>query len=330
MNKINILGIETSCDETSLAIVQNGEKVIAMVTNTQIEEFKDLGGVVPEMASRMHAQNIFYVYEALLKKADMTISDIDAIAVTQGPGLIGSLLVGINFAKTLAIEYNKKLIAINHMEAHIYACNLENEMKFPHLSLIVSGGHTEFIYMKDHLNFQKIGGTHDDALGECYDKVGRMLKLPYPGGPEIDELAQNGIDEYDLPYPLNDNTLDFSFSGIKSACHNLINTKQMKNEEINKENFAHSFQKRVLGVVNKKFDIALEKHDVIQASIVGGVSANSELRKRKTDKIIIPSIEYTTDNAAMIGSIGYFYYLENKFEDLIQFDVKVNLEIKHT
>lgn len=330
MKLINILAIETSCDETSIAIVQNGKKVIEQVTNTQIEKFKDLGGVVPEMASRMHAQNIFYVYNEVFRNSEITIEEISAIAVTQGPGLMGSLLVGINFAKMLALEYKKKLIAINHMEAHIYACNIEHEMKFPHLSLIVSGGHSEFILLKDHLDFVKIGSTLDDALGECFDKVGRMLKLPYPGGPEIDRLAKVGIDEYPLPYPKDDQSLDFSFSGIKSACYNLINTKTMKGEVINRENFACSFQNRVFDVVKKKLDIAIETYKPLQVSIVGGVSANSQLRKKINEDIIIPNIKYSTDNAAMIGALGYFYYKEGKFVNPLTLNVNVGLEIEES
>lgn len=327
-DNIYILSIETSCDETSMAIVKNGNEVIKQITNTQIDYFKSLGGVVPEMASRMHAQNIFYVYEELFSQSYIKIEEIDAIAVTQGPGLIGSLLVGINFAKILAKEYNKKLIAVNHMQGHIYACQLEQKMEYPHLSLILSGGHSEFVYLEEEMKFKKIGDTLDDALGECFDKIAKILELPYPGGPEIDKLSQNGEDEYDLPYPKNDNTLDFSFSGIKSAAYNLSNTNKMKGRTINKNNFAFSFQKRVMTVVEKKLKIAIDEYKPKQVSIVGGVSANSYLRNIKDiNNLIIPNIKYTTDNAAMIGAAAYNMYNKKQFIDPDEIDVIVDKEV---
>ncbi len=330
MKDIYILAIESSCDETSIAIVKNGKEVISQITNTQIEYFKEIGGVVPEMASRMHADNIFYVYEEVLKKSQMTICDIDAIAVTQGPGLIGSLIVGVNFAKTLAMLHDKPLIGVNHLKAHIYAVNLENEMKFPHLSLIISGGHTELIYLKENMSFKKIGQTLDDAVGESYDKVARLLSLGYPGGPKIDKLANIGEATYDLPMPKNDNTLDFSFSGLKSACFNMVNTNKMKGIEINKENFATSFQNVVVNTLLNKFKLAYDMYDIEQCSIVGGVSANSKIREefnKKYNNLIIPSMNYTTDNAAMIGSIAYHMYLNNEFSDILTFDANVSEKI---
>ncbi len=330
MKDIYILAIESSCDETSIAIVKNGKEVISQITNTQIEYFKEIGGVVPEMASRMHADNIFYVYEEVLKKSQMTICDIDAIAVTQGPGLIGSLIVGVNFAKTLAMLHDKPLIGVNHLKAHIYAVNLENEMKFPHLSLIISGGHTELIYLEENMSFKKIGQTLDDAVGESYDKVARLLSLGYPGGPKIDKLANIGEATYDLPMPKNDNTLDFSFSGLKSACFNMVNTNKMKGIEINKENFATSFQNVVVNTLLNKFKLAYDMYDIEQCSIVGGVSANSKIReefKKKYNNLIIPSMNYTTDNAAMIGSIAYHMYLNNEFSDILMFDANVSEKI---
>ncbi len=330
MKDIYILAIESSCDETSIAIVKNGKEVISQITNTQIEYFKEIGGVVPEMASRMHADNIFYVYEEVLKKSKMTIGDIDAIAVTQGPGLIGSLIVGVNFAKTLAMLHDKPLIGVNHLKAHIYAVNLENEMKFPHLSLIISGGHTELIYLEENMSFKKIGQTLDDAVGESYDKVARLLSLGYPGGPKIDKLANIGEATYDLPMPKNDNTLDFSFSGLKSACFNMVNTNKMKGIEINKENFATSFQNVVVNTLLNKFKLAYDMYDIEQCSIVGGVSANSKIREefnKKYNNLIIPSMNYTTDNAAMIGSIAYHMYLNNEFSDILTFDANVSEKI---
>lgn len=326
---IYILAIESSCDETSIAILKNKE-LIKQITNTQIDKFKDLGGVVPEMASRMHTTNIFYVYKELFDSVDYTIEDIDAIAVTQGPGLIGSLLVGVNFAKTLSMIYNKPLIGVNHMEAHIYAVELEKEIQYPHLSLIVSGGHTELVYVKSELNFKKIGQTLDDAVGESYDKVARMFNLPYPGGPEIDKLATLGNPNYELPMPKNDGTLDFSFSGLKSACYNFVNTKNMKNETINVEDFAASFQDVVVKTLLNKFDIAYKEFGPRSCSVVGGVSANSKIRKdflAKYPNLIIPNLKYTTDNAAMVGVIGYHKYLKQDFEEVIDFDGNVELEI---
>lgn len=330
MKDIYILAIESSCDETSIAVVKNGKEIISHVTNTQIEHFKEIGGVVPEMASRMHADNIFYVYEEAMEKANIKIEDIDAIAVTQGPGLIGSLIVGVNFAKTLAMIYKKPLIGVNHLKAHIYAVNLEEEMKFPHLSLIISGGHTELIYLKDSMSFKKIGQTLDDAVGESYDKVARLLNLGYPGGPKIDELAKKGNIVYDLPMPKNDESLDFSFSGLKSACFNMVNTYKMKNQEINREDFAASFQDVVVRTLLNKFSNAYKKYDVKQSSIVGGVSANSKIREefiKKYDNMIIPKLEFTTDNAAMIGSIAYKMYLNKEFSDIYEFDADVSEKI---
>ncbi len=330
MKDIYILAIESSCDETSIAIVKNGKEVITQVTNTQIEHFKKIGGVVPEMASRMHAEDIFYVYEEALSLSQMSMDDIDAIAVTKGPGLIGSLIVGVNFAKTLAMIHNKPLIGVNHLKAHIYAVNLENEMKFPHLSLIISGGHTELVYLKENMSFKKLGQTLDDAVGESYDKVARLLSLGYPGGPEIDKLAKKGKDTYDLPMPKNDKTLDFSFSGLKSASFNMVNTNKMKGIEINKENFCTSFQNVVVNTLLNKFELAYKKYDIKQCSIVGGVSANSKIRKEfknKYDNLIIPSMLYTTDNAAMIGAIGYQMYLNKEFSNIETFDANVSEKI---
>ncbi len=331
MKDVIIFAIETSCDETSLALVKNGTEVLKQVTNTQIDKFKDLGGVVPEVSSRLHEKNIFYVYQELFKQTNISWDDIDAIAITQGPGLIGSLLVGVNFAKALAHIHNKKLIGINHMQAHIYAVCLQQKMKFPHLSLIISGGHTELVYLEKENHFLKIGYTLDDAVGECYDKVARLLGMKYPGGPEIDRLAQTGEDTYKLPIPKNDETLNFSFSGLKSACYNTVNTLKMRGEQISKNNFARSFQNVILDNLDSKFELAYNKYKPIQTSIVGGVSANIDIRKhfsQKYDNIIIPELKYTTDNAAMIGALAYIKYKENNFENILNFDANVNLEIE--
>lgn len=325
-----ILGIETSCDETSVAVLKGKNNLLSLVTNTQIEFFSEIGGVVPEMASRMHVDNITHVYKSALKKANVTIDDIDAIAVTNGPGLVGALLIGVNFAKTLAIIHNKPLIGVNHLHGHIHALDLENEVCYPHLSLIVSGGHTELIYMKEFGSYEKVGGTFDDAAGESFDKVARILNVGYPGGPVIDKLAKLGIDTYDLPLPKNDNSLDFSFSGLKSACFNTANQARMKNQPINNLDFACSFQNRVVKTIINKLELGVEKYNPVQVSIVGGVSANSqlsELAKQQFTNIIIPSIKYSTDNAGMIASAGRVKFVQDQFDNLLTLNAVPNLKI---
>ena len=225
MKDIYILGIESSCDETSFSIVKNGTDEIATVISSQIDIHKKYGGVVPEIASRAHIKNITFVLEECLEKANMKMEDIDAIAVTYGPGLIGSLLVGVECAKTLAYLYNKPLVPVHHISGHIYANNLIKRLEFPLIALVISGGHTELIYMQKDYDFQKLGGTLDDAVGECYDKVGRVINVEYPGGPVIDRLATVGSHTYDLPIPLNDDSYNFSFSGLKSAVINLAHNE---------------------------------------------------------------------------------------------------------
>ena len=233
MKDVYILGIESSCDETSCSIVANGRKEIATIISSQIDIHKEYGGVVPEIASREHVKNITIVIEECLKKANMSMEDIDAIAITYGPGLIGSLLIGLEAAKTLAFIYNKPLVPVHHIAGHIYANSLEKEMKFPLLALIVSGGHTELVIMEDHYKFKKLGGTLDDAIGECYDKVARVIGLEYPGGPKVDKLASIGKSTYNLPIPLNDDSYNFSFSGLKSAVINLNHKLEQRGEKEN-------------------------------------------------------------------------------------------------
>lgn len=315
MNKTYILGIETSCDETSVSIIENGNKEVATIISTQMDTHANYGGVVPEIASRMHIENITIVIEECLKKANMTMDEIDAIAVTQGPGLIGSLLIGVTAATTLSYIYNKPLVPVHHIAGHIYANNLVNKMNFPLIALVVSGGHTELIYMKENYSFEKIGGTLDDAVGECYDKVARVINVPYPGGPLVDKLAHHGSDNYDLPLPLDDNTYNFSFSGIKSAVINLAHNEEQRGNTIRKEDLACSFQNRIVEILTKKTIKALKEYNVKNLIIAGGVSANSGIREKFTsicDKeginLTIPNIKYCTDNAAMIGAAGYFAY----------------------
>ena len=322
MKDMFILAIESSCDETSCAIVKNGCEDIATVIMTQIDIHTKYGGVVPEIASREHLRCITLVIEETLKKANMKIEDIDAIAVTYGPGLIGSLLVGIEAAKTLSLIYNKPLIKVNHMAGHIYANNLTKKMEYPLISLVISGGHTELIYMKDEYTFEKIGGTLDDAVGECYDKVARVIGVGYPGGPVIDKLSKIGKHEYDLPVPLNDDSYNFSFSGLKSAVINLAHNCEQRGEELNKENLARSFQDVVVETLTKKTMKALKDYKVDRLIVAGGVSANSAIRdtlkelceKNKID-FSVPDFKYCTDNATMIGAAGYYAYKHGELAD---------------
>ena len=315
MNDTYILGIETSCDETSVSIVKNGVSEIATVVLSQMDTHAKFGGVVPEVASRMHIESITIVLEECLKKASITMDDIDAIAVTYAPGLIGCLLVGVTFASALSYIYNKPLIPVHHIIGHIYANNLKKRLEFPLISLVVSGGHTELVYMDKDYSFKKIGGTLDDAVGEAYDKVARVINVPYPGGPEVDRLAHIGKDTYNLPVPLDDDTYNFSFSGIKSAVINLVHNEQQRGNDIRKEDLACSFQNRVVEILTKKTMKALKEYSVDNLIVAGGVSANKGLREKLTNecdknniKISMPEIKYCTDNAAMIASAGYYAY----------------------
>ena len=282
---------------------------------TQISTHALFGGVVPEIASRKHIENITMVLEDVLFKANMKMKDIDAIAVTYGPGLIGSLLIGLQAAKTLAFIYNKPLVPVHHIAGHIYANNIERKMEFPLIALVVSGGHTELVYMKENYSFEILGGTLDDAVGEAYDKVARVIGLPYPGGPEVDRLAHIGKDTYNLPVPLDDDTYNFSFSGLKSAVINLNHNEQDRGNEVRKEDLACSFQNRVVEILTKKTMKALNDKNVKNLIIAGGVSANKGLREKFTKlcqeediNLTVPALKYCTDNAVMIGAAGYFAY----------------------
>lgn len=315
INDVYILGIESSCDETSVSIVKNGIEDISTVVLSQMEVHANYGGVVPEIASRMHVENITIVIEECLNKAHMTMDDITAIAVTYGPGLIGSLLVGVVAAQTLSYIYNKPLIPVHHIAGHIYANSLTKEMTFPLIALVVSGGHTELIYMKDNYCFEKIGGTLDDAVGEAYDKIARIIKVPYPGGPLVDKMSYLGTDNYALPLPLDDNSYNFSFSGLKSAAINLVHNEEQRGNEINKEDLACSFQKRVVDILAKKTLRALKEYNVKNLIVAGGVAANSGIRNRLTEicnenniNLTIPELKYCTDNATMVASAGYYAY----------------------
>ena len=323
MKDVYILAIESSCDETSMAIVKNGKEVISIVINTQISTHENYGGVVPEIASRMHAENITIFLDETLKKANMKIEEVDAIAVTYGPGLMGSLLVGVEAAKTLSLLYNKPLIAVNHLAGHVYANNLENDMQFPLLALIISGGHTDIVYMEDDYKFKVLGGTLDDAIGEAYDKVARVLGLKYPGGPNVEKMALNGKPSYKLPIPMNDDTLNMSFSGLKSSIINLVHNETQRNREINKEDLACSFQVVATDQLVRKLELAINKTNIKNIIIAGGVSANQYIRQEVTKlaakhnaNISVPKLLYCTDNAAMIGAAAYPLYLKKDFANL--------------
>ncbi len=329
-----ILGIESSCDETSMSIIKDGTIEVATVVLSQMDTHAYYGGVVPEIASRMHIENITIVLDEVLKKAGMTMDDIDGIAVTYGPGLIGSLLVGLMAAKTLSFIYNKPLIPVHHIAGHIYANNLVKPLEFPLIALVVSGGHTELIYMKEDYSFEFLGGTFDDAVGEAYDKVARVIGLPYPGGPNVDKLALEGEDTYDLPLPLNDDSYNFSFSGLKSAVINLVHNEKQRGNDIIKENLATSFQNRVTEILTKKTVMALKKYNVNNLIVAGGVAANKGLRmrlKEACDKegvnLTIPEIKYCTDNGAMIGAAGYYAYSKGHKADL-SLNAKATVELK--
>lgn len=315
-----ILGIETSCDETAVAIVKNGVEVIANVVSSQIDSHKRFGGVVPEIASRHHVEQMTVVLEEAFEQSKLTWDDIDAIAVTEGPGLIGALLVGINAAKALAFAKNKPLIAVHHIAGHIYANRIEQEFEFPLLSLIVSGGHTELVLMKGHNKYELIGETLDDAAGEAFDKIARSLDLPYPGGPHIDKLAHEGEDTYNFPRAWLDGSYDFSFSGLKSAVINFIHNESQRGNDINKANIAASFQASVVDVLTKKTYEASKEYGVKQVIVAGGVAANKGLRvsleERFSDEetlLLIPPIHLCTDNAVMIAAAGTILFEEKQF-----------------
>ncbi len=323
MKDLYILGIESSCDETSASIVKNGTTEIATVISSQIDIHKDYGGVVPEIASRQHVKNITIVLEECLEKANLTMNDIDAIAITYGPGLIGSLLIGLEAAKTLSFIYNKPLIPVHHIAGHIYANNLVKELSFPLLAVVVSGGHTELVKMTGHYKFKKLGGTLDDAIGECYDKVARVIGLEYPGGPKLDKLAGLGKNTYKLPVPLKDDSYNFSFSGLKSAVINLVHNEEQRGNEINKEDLACSFQSVAIEEVVSKVRKAIIEEDIKNIIVAGGVAANKGLRSKIEElakeldvDLTIPPLKYCTDNATMVAAAGYYAYLDGRVSDL--------------
>ena len=328
MNDVYILGIESSCDETSVSIVKNGNIEINTVILSQIDIHKKFGGVVPEIASRSHVESITLVIEECLNNANMTMDDITAIAVTYGPGLAGSLLIGVEAAKTLAFAFNKPLIPVHHIAGHIYANILVSKMKFPLICLVISGGHTEIIYMKEDYSFEKIGGTLDDSIGEAYDKVARVIDVPYPGGPVIDRYSKMGHNTYKLPLPMDDGSYNFRFSGIKSAVINLAHNEKQRGNEINKYDLSCSFQTTIVDILTKKTMMAVKEYGVKQLLLAGGVSANrgirekfKELCEKENVELVVPNMKYCTDNAAMIAAAGYYMYKDKKFASD---DLKIN------
>mgnify|MGYP001766251085 CR=1 FL=1 len=330
-----VLGVETSCDETSVSIVKDGKDVLSNVVLSQIDIHKEYGGVVPEIASREHVKGITYVFDKAIHDAGLRYEDIDLIAVTKGPGLIGSLLIGVNAAKVISLNFNIPIIGIHHIAGHIYANHIDNGMEFPLLALVVSGGHTELILMKEHYDFNKLGETQDDAVGEAYDKIARVLGLPYPGGPIVDKKAALGKDNLNFPRPMIDSgDFNFSFSGLKSHVINVHHNFKQRQVEINIEDFCASFQEAVTDVLVAKTIMAKEKFKVKQIIVAGGVAANSGLRKKMKERIqdvpvYFPKMAYCTDNAAMIAAAGYFQYIRNnqKADDLmLNGQSRLNLE----
>lgn len=321
-----ILAIESSCDETSAAVIKNGTEILSNIVASQIKSHMRFGGVVPEVASRHHVEQITQIIELSLEEAAVTMSDVDAVAVTEGPGLVGSLLIGVSAAKALAFAHQKPLIATNHIAGHIYANQLIEPLVFPLLALVVSGGHTELIYMPEDGVFEVIGETRDDAAGEAYDKIGRVLGLPYPGGKVMDEMAHQGQDHYHFPRAMiKEDNYDFSFSGLKSSVINTIHNARQKNEELDPYNVAASFQAAVVDVLVDKTIRAAKEKGVKQLLLAGGVAANKGLRTALTAAVerelpevslVIPPLSLCGDNAAMIGAAAFYQYKKQDFASL--------------
>lgn len=320
-----ILAIESSCDETSVAVIEDGKKILSNIVASQVNSHKRFGGVVPEVASRHHVEQIIGCLEEALEEAEVSVDDLGAVAVTYGPGLVGALLIGIQAAKSFAWANDLPLIPVNHMAGHIYAARFVNEMSFPTLALLVSGGHTELVLMKEHGSFEIIGETRDDACGEAYDKVGRVLGLSYPSGKEIDELAHKGEDTYHFPRAMmKEDNYDFSFSGLKSSFINLVHNAEQRNETLIKENLAASFQASVIDVLVNKTMRAAKEFKVKQVILAGGVAANQGLRARlnqevadelKEVELVIPPFKLCGDNAAMIGAAAFIEADKGHFAD---------------
>lgn len=332
-----ILAIESSCDDTCVAILKDKE-ILSNVVSSQIEFHNKYGGVMPELASRLHVEKISYVIKEAIFKANIELKDVDYIAFTVGPGLVGSLHVGMQAAKTLALILNKPLVPIHHLAGHIYANRFVKEFKFPLLALVVSGGNTELVYMEDEMKFKIIGQTLDDAIGEAYDKVSRYLGTGYPGGPIIDKLAHQGSNIYKLPLPKNDDSLDFSYSGLKSAVINLCHNMEQKKVEYKKEDIAASFQETATEILVRKVKIALDRYSDVKTFVAaGGVSANSGLRdklttlldkKYPTVELILPKLALCGDNAAMIGMCAYYKIIANDYNNDLSISAIAQYELE--
>lgn len=323
MKDVYILAIESSCDETSVSIIKNGKDDVSTIINSQIEVHKKYGGVVPEVASRLHLENITMVINECIEKSNMKLSDMDAFACTYTPGLLGSLLVGVEATKTLSLIYKKPFIAVNHMMGHIYANMIDNTVTYPLISLIISGGHTDLILMNSENEFKYIGQTLDDAIGEAYDKVARILSLPYPGGPNVEAYALKGHPSYSMPNIMDDESNNFSFSGIKSHINNLIHNMKQRKESFNPYDIASSFQTCVTNHLVSKTKKALQDNNIKMLLVSGGVSSNSYIRESLNNMcnsigvhMHVPPKIYCTDNAAMIGCAAYVLYKNKKFSPL--------------
>lgn len=328
-----VLGVESSCDETSVSVTEDGKTVLSNIVFSQIDTHKAFGGVVPEVASREHIKRITVVFEEALEEAGVRAEDIDLVAVTKGPGLIGSLLVGINGAKAFAFAHDIPIIGVHHIAGHIYANQIESTMEFPLVALVVSGGHTELILMRDHYSFEKLGETQDDAVGEAYDKTARVLGLGYPGGPIIDTLAHEAEPTYPMPDIRTEGAYDFSYSGLKSHVINLVNTKRMKGETIDKKALAASFQKAAVAHLIDTSEKAVRDTDAKMFIVAGGVSANRHLRHEVETrfegiKTSLPPFAYCTDNAAMMGIAGYYQFKNRKDTESMRINghSRLNLE----
>lgn len=325
MNEL-ILAIESSCDETSVAVIRNGEEILSNIVASQIKSHQRFGGVVPEVASRHHVEQITLCIEEALEEAKVTVADLAAVAVTQGPGLVGSLLIGISAAKAFAWAHALPLVPVNHMAGHIYAARLEQPLIFPLMALLVSGGHTELVLMEEDGQFEIIGETRDDAAGEAYDKVGRVLGLPYPSGKEIDRLAHLGEDTYKFPRAMiHEDNFDFSFSGLKSSFINLVHNAEQRGEELSTENLAASFQASVVDVLVSKTIRVCQKYPVKQLIVAGGVAANQGLRESLSEAVakelpdvtlIVPPLRLCGDNAAMIGAAAHVELDKGRLADM--------------
>lgn len=319
-----ILAVETSCDETSVAVVKNGTEVLSNLIASQIETHKAFGGVVPEVASRKHVENITMMLEEAVAQAGISMEQLSAVAVTEGPGLVGALLVGIMAAKSLAFALDKPLIGTHHIAGHIYANRLVEEIHYPALALVVSGGHTELVLMEQEGSFRLLGRTRDDAVGEAYDKVARALGFPYPGGPHVDKLAMESQQCEELPRAwLEPDSYDFSFSGLKSAVLNAVNQHRMRGEEGYEAGIARGFQESVIEVVVEKAIRAVKSSGAVQLLLCGGVAANKGLRAALTERcqkeiipLMIPPHRYCTDNAAMIGAAAYLKWKQGAYSGL--------------